>query len=150
MTAAMRVLTSTLSKRLPKSHAAAIRRFDLDAAFVLGRQSWPDCDAMSSWSEPLLFALPRLHPLVQRDVLSWRDLVDETFSVRTEGSGNEVRGFLERKFRELDISPRISTQQLARYSLLGPSPPGAGLCRCWNRRRRSAYRKWCTGRSPAR
>lgn len=110
-----------------ESHAAAIRRFDLDAAFVLGRQSWPDCDAISSWSEPLLFALPRLHPLVQRDVLSWRDLVDETFLVRTEGSGNEVRGFLERKFRELDISPRISTQQVARYSLLGLVATGRGI-----------------------
>ncbi len=127
MTAAMREFHIDFVEAPAESHAAAIRRFDLDAAFVLGRQSWPDCDAISSWSETLLFALPRLHPLVQRDVLSWRDLVDETFLVRTEGSGNEVRGFLERKFRELDISPRISTQQVARYSLLGLVATGRGI-----------------------
>lgn len=109
------------------SHAAAIRRFDLDAAFVLGRQSWPDCDAIPLWVEPIFFALPRLHRLAQSSVLSWRDLVDETFLVRTQGSGNEVRGFLERKFRELGISPRISSQQLARYSLLGLVATGRGI-----------------------
>ncbi|MBA4788671.1 LysR family transcriptional regulator [Aquabacter spiritensis] len=110
-----------------ESHAAAIRRFDLDAAFVLGRQSWADCDAIPLWSEPLFFALPRLHRLAHIAALSWRDLIDETFLVRTQGSGNEVRGFLERKFRELDISPRISTQQLARYSLFGLVASGRGI-----------------------
>ncbi len=110
-----------------ESHAAAIRRFDLDAAYILGRQGWGDCDAIPLWSEPLFFALPRLHRLAQSVTLSWRDLVDETFLVRTQGSGNEVRGFLERKFRELDISPRISTQQVARYSLLGLVATGRGI-----------------------
>lgn len=110
-----------------ESHATAIRRFDLDAAFVLGRQSWADCDAIPLWSEPLFFALPSEHRLAQNMELSWRDLIDETFLVRTQGTGNEVRGFLERKFRELDISPRISTQQVARYSLLGLVATGRGI-----------------------
>ncbi len=44
-----------------ESHAAAIRRFDLDAAFILSRQDWADCDAVSLWSKPLFFALPREH-----------------------------------------------------------------------------------------
>lgn len=110
-----------------ESHAAAIRRFDLDAAYVLGRQNWADCDAIPLWNEPLFFALPCLHPLAQSATVSWRDLVDEIFLVRTQGSGNEVRAFVERKFRELDISPRISTQQLGRYSLLGLVATGRGI-----------------------
>ncbi|QFR34616.1 LysR family substrate-binding domain-containing protein [Ancylobacter sp. TS-1] len=110
-----------------ESHTAAIRRFDLDAAFVLGRQSWPYCDALALWSEPILLARPRLHPIAQTDELSWRDLVNETFLVRTEGSGDDVRGFLEHKFQQLGISPRISAQQLARHNLLGLVSIGRGI-----------------------
>ena len=110
-----------------ENHASAIQRFELDAAFVLGQRRWAACDAVPLWSEPLFFVLPCVHRLAKSAALSWRDLVDETFLVHTQGSGDEVRLFLERKFRELDVAPRISAQQLARHSLLGLVATGRGI-----------------------
>lgn len=110
-----------------EDHVVAIRRFEMDAAFVLGRRSWPDCDVLHAWAEPLFVALPQAHRLAARAEIAWRDLVDETFLVRTEGSGNEVHGFLERHFEAMDAFPRIVSQQIARYSLLGLVATGRGI-----------------------
>jgi len=44
-----------------EDHVVAIRRFEMDAAFVLGRRSWSDCDVLHAWDEPLFIALPRGH-----------------------------------------------------------------------------------------
>lgn len=110
-----------------EDHVVAIRRFEMDAAFVLGRGARSDCDVLHAWSEPLFVALPRGHRLAARTEIAWRDLVDETFLVRSEGSGNQVRGFLEQHFEAMGAFPRIVSQQIARYSLIGLVATGRGI-----------------------
>jgi len=110
-----------------EDHVVAIRRFEMDAAFVLGRRPWSDCDVLHAWDERLFIALPRGHRLAARAEIAWLDLADETFLVRSEGSGNQVRAFLEQHFQAMGVFPRIVPQQIARYSLIGLVATGRGI-----------------------
>ncbi|MBB3773751.1 DNA-binding transcriptional LysR family regulator [Angulomicrobium tetraedrale] len=108
-------------------HVAAIRHFDIDAAFVIGRSKWPELDSIELWSEPFFIALPRSHPLASRSKVTWFDLADEILLTRIEGCGLDIRAFVERCLLRFDIHPVISAQRVGRLTLLGLVAMGKGI-----------------------
>lgn len=108
-------------------HAASIRSFDIDAAFVIGRFQWAECDSLHLWTETVFIAFPEGHPLTRNEEVTWQDLVDERFLVRIEGSGGEVREYLRRRLAVLGRRPLINAQRIGRSSLLGLVASGRGV-----------------------
>ncbi|MGR7997916.1 LysR family transcriptional regulator [Xanthobacter sp. ZOL 2024] len=108
-------------------HAAAIRNFDIDAAFVFGKFQWAQCDSLHLWTEEVFVALSEGHPLTRKEKVTWQDLVDEKFLVRSAGSGGEVREYLRRRLAVLGRRPLINAQRIGRSSLLGLVATGRGV-----------------------
>ena len=58
----------------PRDHISEIRALKMDATFVVGTPPAPGCVVEPLWSEPILVALDRGHPLAAIDVLQWPQL----------------------------------------------------------------------------
>jgi len=102
----------------PTEHAAAIRGFTLDVAFLTGTQSWVDCDTEHLWSEGVFAVLPEEHPLAIRQELDWHDLGDESFIVNDVGPGQEIQDYLVQRLAGLGHHPEIRVHGVGRDNLL--------------------------------
>lgn len=58
---------------------AALRRRDIDVAFVVGSEGWDGCETMALWTEPVVVVLPDSHPLVGQPELQLHHLAGEYF-----------------------------------------------------------------------
>jgi DNA-binding transcriptional LysR family regulator len=68
---------------------SGLARSAVDIAFVAdGSPRW-EGNSLSVWSERVVIALPKSHPLVDRDVVYWSDLKEETFLLPQRGPGPE-------------------------------------------------------------
>lgn len=100
----------------------------IDTSIVLGD---PDkCDVLASvalWSEHLVVALPRDHPLADKPVIYWPELKGECFLVTDHDPGPDIRNILLRHLAAPSDSPRIVTRRLSRESLLSEVAAGQGI-----------------------
>lgn len=69
-------------------------RGSIDIVLVLGEPANSDCAHMSLWSERIMVALPRIHPLAERDFVYWTDLKNERFVMSLRDPGPEIRDIL--------------------------------------------------------
>lgn len=98
---------------------ALVRDGKLDIAFVTGSVNAPDCHCRQLWTEPLVIALPKIHPLTALKQLNWFSLTDETFLVPHGGTGQQMFEHIVRRFGERGRSPRIRRCDVARDTLIG-------------------------------
>jgi DNA-binding transcriptional LysR family regulator len=73
----------------------AVRQGEVDLALLLGPMQEPGLDRLALWQEAVMVALPEDHPLVNRELVRWADLVAETFIITRRGSGPEAREKVE-------------------------------------------------------
>lgn len=99
-------------------HAAAIRRFHLDVAFLAGHLDLSGCEYTQLWSERLFAVLPVHHRLASHDALSWRDLAREGFVVGDDATGELVHSCLVRELTGLGRRPDIKVQSIGPDNLL--------------------------------
>lgn len=111
----------------PAEHVAAIRKLDLDIAFVTGTGNWQDCEVDQFWQERVFAVLPAFHPLAVKHEVEWRDLSTENFIVSEGAPGPEIHDYLVQRLAELGHHPEIHTQQVGRDNLLSLVAVGRGL-----------------------
>ena len=87
---------------------ARLESYELDLAITGRPPKAFEVESAAFGGNPVVIIAPPDHPLAQRRDLSLRDLSDETFVLREEGSG--TRGLMEELVREAGIAPRIGMQ----------------------------------------
>lgn len=102
----------------PADQASAIRRMQLDAAFLTGERNWRDCETLPLWSERVFAVLPVDHLLAGRDELEWQHLADENFIINEAGPGQEIHDYLVQRLAAFGYHPQISVHQIGRENLL--------------------------------
>lgn len=116
-----------ISEGTSQSHAVAVLKGRLDAAFIVGEPRLPGCEARHLYDETLFAALAANHDLAPRSCLAWEDLRDETLLVMADGSGPEVEGIIVRRLSTLGFRPKIAVQYVGRDNLLNMVGKGYGL-----------------------
>ncbi|MDH0612697.1 MULTISPECIES: LysR substrate-binding domain-containing protein [Bacteria] len=106
---------------------AMVREGRLDVAFVIDGVHSPDCHSRALWCEPIMVALPKDHPLAQRESIAWFDLGDEIFLARHGGTGPQVFEHVVRRLSERQRSPCIRRCDVARDTLMGMVAAGDGI-----------------------
>lgn len=111
----------------PAEHAAAIRQFQLDVAFITGTAEWSDCESEYLWSERMFAVLPSGHRLTAKEELGWHDLAGESFIVSDAAPGPAVYDHLMQQLTALGRVPEIHAQLVGRDGLLSMVALGRGL-----------------------
>jgi DNA-binding transcriptional LysR family regulator len=111
----------------PSIHVAAIRRLQLDVAFITGTTEWPDCETEQLWSERVFAVLPTEHRLVTKLALNWDDLAGENFIVSDAAPGPEIYDYLIQRLAGLGHHPNIHPHYVGRDVLLSMVAIGRGL-----------------------
>lgn len=111
----------------PTEHAATIRKFRIDIAFVAGTRVWTDCECECLWSEKVFVVLPEGHTLAGKRNIAWRDLEEECFVVSEAPPGPEIHDYLVQKLADLGHHPCIQRCKLGRHNLLSLVALGYGL-----------------------
>lgn len=108
-------------------NAVGVQRGILDVAVVLDYVAVAELQAEHLATGPSHIAVPLQHPLADRTRLSWDDLRDQTFLVRSEEAGREVEEYLRTSFANVTGRLRLSIQQVSQEMLFTLVAQGFGL-----------------------
>ena len=78
-----------------------------DIVVVLGEPAYTDCAHMSLWSERIMVAFPKAHPLAASDFVYWTDLKNERFLMSRRDPGPEIQDLLLTKLASPGDRPFI-------------------------------------------
>ena len=99
-------ITIHLTNGNPQFLYGLLRSGQLDAMFVIDTQCrYRDFSVRQIRREPMVIAVPPLHPLSKKDTVSFDDIQDESF-ILTE-NGCSYRKLLLNEFSKHGLSPRI-------------------------------------------
>jgi len=104
-----------------------VREGALDVAFIVGAVNAPDCHCRELWSEQIMIALPEGHFLVEQEIITWSDLVDEIFIVRLGGSGQKIFEHVVRRISERGHTSHVYRCDVARDTLMAMVSAGEGI-----------------------
>ncbi|MCO0638262.1 LysR substrate-binding domain-containing protein, partial [Lutimaribacter sp. EGI FJ00014] len=91
----------------PPDHLPAIRRHNLDVAFLTGPPPADDWESTHLWNEQVYVALPEADELAVRKEIRWFDLRGRHFVVSEAQPGPEIHDYLVKHLAELGYSPTI-------------------------------------------
>lgn len=111
----------------PAEHVAAVRKLDLDIAFITGTTRWDGCETEHLWCERIFVVLPTDHPLAAKAELGWPDLTGERFIVSDVAPGQEIHDYLVAHLAGLGHHPDIQSQQVGRDNILSLVAVGRGI-----------------------
>lgn len=111
----------------PAEHLAAIRKHQLDVAFITGVADWPGCDGQQLWTERVYVALPTGHRLDNEDEVNFAELAGESFIVSESAPGEEIHDYLVKRLADLGRHPGIHHQAVGRDNLMHLVALGRGL-----------------------
>lgn len=111
----------------PREHIAAIRRFQLDVAFLTGPVDILDCDTEHFWTEKVFVVVPSDNPLAARDSLSWEQLKDQHFVVSETYPGPEIHDYLVKHLANLGQHASVECCAVGRDNLMQIVSFGRGL-----------------------
>ena len=111
----------------PAEHVAAVRKLDLDIAFITGTARWDGCETEHLWCERVFVVLPTDHPLAAKAQLGWPDLTGERFIVSDVAPGQEIHDYLVAHLAGLGHHPDIHSQHVGRDNILSLVALGRGL-----------------------
>lgn len=100
----------------------------IDAALILGDPG--ECEVLGSialWSEHLMVALPKGHPLAEKSVIYWPELKGERFIISHNDPGPDIRNVLLRHLAAPSDHPEIVTLHLNRDNILSEVGSGEGI-----------------------
>lgn len=111
----------------PPEHIAAIRRYNLDIAFLTGRPPADSCDLAHLWNERVFVVLPTDDVLSRKAEIVWEDLRDRHFIVSESDPGPEIHDYLVKHLADLGSRPNIDRQAVGRDNLMVLVALGQGL-----------------------
>jgi DNA-binding transcriptional LysR family regulator len=91
----------------------------IDIAVVLGEPAHRDYAHMSLWSERIMVALHKTHPLAERDFVYWTDLTSERFLMSVRDPGPEIQDILFSKLTSPGNRPFVKHVKMNHDHLLG-------------------------------
>lgn len=102
----------------------------VDLAIVRGNPG--DYHGLSAplWNERIILCLPEAHPLADRTLLQWPDLVGETFLVSGYDPSDAIRKLLEDRFAPFEVSPLIAVHDISTSAVIHMVRAGHGICLC--------------------
>ncbi|OJV03291.1 LysR family transcriptional regulator, partial [Nitrobacter sp. 62-23] len=102
-------------------------RGSIDVAIMLGESKGQDYAHMSLWSDRIMVAFPKVHPLSDRDFVYWTDLKNERFLISIRDPGPELEDILLSKLAAPGDRPRIKTINGKREDVLSMVGAGRGI-----------------------
>ena len=111
----------------PADHVAAIRKHQLDVAFITGAADWPGCDGLQLWTERIYVVLPTGHRLGGDGEVDFAELAGEPFIVSESAPGEEIHDYLVKRLADLGRHPEIHHQAVGRDNLMRLVALGRGL-----------------------
>ena len=111
------------------TRASLIARLDrgaIDIVVTPGEPTYPDYAHKSLWSDWIMVALPKDHPLAAREFVYSTDLKNERFLISRRDPGPEIRDVLLGKLSSPGDRPRIK-QIKANHGLVLSMVDGTGL-----------------------
>jgi molybdate transport repressor ModE-like protein len=104
----------------------AVRRGEVDLALLLGPIEEPGLDRLGLWREAGMVAMPEDHRLADLKLVSWGDLIAETFIITRRGSGPETREKIEALLPP-GHSARLLEQDVGREAMFNLVGTGLGV-----------------------
>ena len=102
----------------PADHVAAIRKHQLDVAFITGCADWPGCEGRQLWTERIFVVLPTGHRLCGDREVEFEALAGEPFIVSESAPGEEIHDYLVKRLADLGRHPDIHHQAVSRDNLM--------------------------------
>ncbi|PEQ11685.1 LysR family transcriptional regulator [Novosphingobium sp. PC22D] len=116
-----------LEEGTSEENSAGVKRGLLDAAICLSESVEPDFRMRRLCKPDLFVAMSPRHTLASRPYLSWEDIRDEVFLVRSDGAGRELTIMLRRMVGAVEGMVQLSIQQVSRETLLTMIEQGFGI-----------------------
>lgn len=111
----------------PAKHIAAIRKLELDVAFIAGVSNLPDCETDILWFERVFAVIPECHKLAQAQSLVWSDFYNERFIFSEMTLGPEIHALLKNRLPVLGCHTNIQSFSVDRHNLFSLVAVGHGL-----------------------
>lgn len=111
----------------PSDHIPAIRRHQLDVAFLTGDPLAEDCDTAHLWDERVYVAMPVADDLVDLEEIEWDNLRSRHFIVSEAQPGPEIHDYLMKNLAALGHTLSIHQQAVYRDTLMQIVAKGRGL-----------------------
>jgi len=111
----------------PAKQVAAVRRFELDIAFLTGTASWDGCEVQPLWSERVFVVLSDADPRGDAMTMHLPDLRNDRFIVTRAPPGEEIHDFLIQHLAALGHHPDIVRHDVGRDDLIQLVALGRGL-----------------------
>jgi DNA-binding transcriptional LysR family regulator len=99
----------------------------IDIVVVLGEPNYTDYAHMSLWSERIMVAFPKDHPLAARDFVYWTDLKNERFLMSRRDPGPEIQDVLVNKLTSPGDRPLIKAVNANREDILSVVDGNRGI-----------------------
>ncbi|MEU4287655.1 LysR family transcriptional regulator [Kribbella sp. NPDC026596] len=96
----------------------ALRRGELDAAFVRPAPQIADLATLTAWTETLVAALPATHPVAARSVLRLVDLADVPLRMSSRDANPGLHDLLEDLLRSMEVEPARGAPIISVYDAL--------------------------------
>ena len=107
---------------------ALLDRGTIDIVVVLGEPAYSDYAHMSLWSDRIMVAFPKDHPLAAQDFVYWTDLKSERFLMSSRDPGPEIQDLLINKLTSPGDRPLIKPVNANRESILSVVSGDRGIC----------------------
>lgn len=99
----------------------------IDIVVVLGEPAYTDYAHMSLWSERIMVAFPKDHPLATREFVYWTDLKNERFLMSRRDPGPEIEDVLINKLASPGDRPLIKSINAHREDILSVVDGNRGI-----------------------
>jgi DNA-binding transcriptional LysR family regulator len=96
----------------------ALRRGELDAAFLRPDPQVADLSTVPVWTETLVAALPATHPAAARSILKAADLADVPLRMSPREANPGLHDLLERHLQSMDVGPARGAPIISVYDAL--------------------------------
>jgi DNA-binding transcriptional LysR family regulator len=104
-----------------------LERGAIDIVVLLGEPAYADYAHMSLWSERIMVAFPKDHPLTARDFVYWTDLKNEHFRMSRRDPGPELQDLLINKLTSPGYRPLIKPINAHREHILSMVDNNRGI-----------------------
>lgn len=102
-------------------------RGSIDIALVLGEPAYRDYAHMGLWSERVMVAFNKTHPLAERDFVYWTDLTNERFIMSLRDPGPEIKDILLSKLALPGHRPLIKHVKAHHTAMISGVDRGRGI-----------------------
>ena len=105
----------------------ALRNGVIDVQIMTGETLPFDCKSTPLWGERILVVLPSDHALVERKVVYWTDLRDQTILLSQSDPGDEFETLLNAKLQATSDHPRVERHDVSRGVIKSLISMGLGI-----------------------